>query len=162
MPTVNSVGGVISSTITTVASNVLSATSDNTPNTIVKRDNNGDFSTGTITGTLSGTASGLTTARTISTTGDVTSTGSFDGTSNLSLSTTLANSGVVSGTYGTSTSVPTITVDSKGRITSASATNIPSATSTVTGLLTSTDYACLLYTSPSPRDGLLSRMPSSA
>ena len=25
-----------------------------------------------------------------------------------------------------------------------------------------TDYACLLYTSPSPRDGLLSRMPSSA
>ena len=25
-----------------------------------------------------------------------------------------------------------------------------------------TSYACLLYTSPSPRDGLLSRMPSSA
>ena len=25
-----------------------------------------------------------------------------------------------------------------------------------------TDYDCLLYTSPSPRDGLLSRMPSSA
>ena len=25
-----------------------------------------------------------------------------------------------------------------------------------------TEYACLLYTSPSPRDGLLSRMPSSA
>ena len=24
------------------------------------------------------------------------------------------------------------------------------------------DYPCLLYTSPSPRDGLLSRMPSSA
>ena len=24
------------------------------------------------------------------------------------------------------------------------------------------EYACLLYTSPSPRDGLLSRMPSSA
>ena len=24
------------------------------------------------------------------------------------------------------------------------------------------DYSCLLYTSPSPRDGLLSRMPSSA
>ena len=27
---------------------------------------------------------------------------------------------------------------------------------------TATQYACLLYTSPSPRDGLLSRMPSSA
>ena len=29
-------------------------------------------------------------------------------------------------------------------------------------ILTSTTNACLLYTSPSPRDGLLSRMPSSA
>ena len=28
--------------------------------------------------------------------------------------------------------------------------------------LTSAQQACLLYTSPSPRDGLLSRMPSSA
>ena len=27
---------------------------------------------------------------------------------------------------------------------------------------TATPYLCLLYTSPSPRDGLLSRMPSSA
>ena len=27
---------------------------------------------------------------------------------------------------------------------------------------TKTEKACLLYTSPSPRDGLLSRMPSSA
>ena len=29
-------------------------------------------------------------------------------------------------------------------------------------LLHGKDYSCLLYTSPSPRDGLLSRMPSSA
>ena len=29
-------------------------------------------------------------------------------------------------------------------------------------LKTAKEYACLLYTSPSPRDGLLSRMPSSA
>ena len=28
--------------------------------------------------------------------------------------------------------------------------------------ITMTDKSCLLYTSPSPRDGLLSRMPSSA
>jgi hypothetical protein len=34
-------------------------------------------------------------------------------------------------------------VDSKGRITSAISTNIPSATSTVTGLLSSTDYTTL-------------------
>ena len=30
------------------------------------------------------------------------------------------------------------------------------------GTVTPTDNSCLLYTSPSPRDGLLSRMPSSA
>jgi hypothetical protein len=144
-PTVNSVGGVSSTTITTVSSNVLSATSTNTPSTIVKRDSNGGFSTGTITGTLSGTASNaiaLTTGRTIGITGDITYTSpSFDGTSNITATGTLTNTGVTANTYGTSTSVPTITVDSKGRITSASATNIPSATSTVTGLLTSSDYA---------------------
>ena len=31
-----------------------------------------------------------------------------------------------------------------------------------TGMKTSKIQSCLLYTSPSPRDGLLSRMPSSA
>ena len=31
-----------------------------------------------------------------------------------------------------------------------------------TGIITAKLLACLLYTSPSPRDGLLSRMPSSA
>ena len=31
-----------------------------------------------------------------------------------------------------------------------------------TSSTTDGDFACLLYTSPSPRDGLLSRMPSSA
>ena len=30
------------------------------------------------------------------------------------------------------------------------------------GIITALDNSCLLYTSPSPRDGLLSRMPSSA
>jgi 2'-5' RNA ligase len=30
------------------------------------------------------------------------------------------------------------------------------------GTFNKVDYICLLYTSPSPRDGLLSRMPSSA
>jgi hypothetical protein len=142
--TVNSMGGVSSSTISTVASNVLSATTSNTPNTIVKRDGSGGFSTGTITGTLSGTASSanaLTSGRTISTSGDVTYTSTaFDGTTNVTGVATLANSGVVNGTYGTATSVPMITVDSKGRITNASAANIPSATGTVTGLLSSLDY----------------------
>ena len=35
-------------------------------------------------------------------------------------------------------------------------------TSTAVGLTLLMSYLCLLYTSPSPRDGLLSRMPSSA
>jgi hypothetical protein len=142
---------VSSTTITTVASNVLSATSTNTPNTIVKRDVNGDFSTGTITGTLSGTASkanALTTGRTIGITGDITYTSaSFDGTGNVTGVGTLTNTGVTANTYGsstiTSTSVPVITVDSKGRITSASTANIPSASvsGTTAGLLSNTDYA---------------------
>ena len=37
-----------------------------------------------------------------------------------------------------------------------------SAESTTTSTIPEEDYPCLLYTSPSPRDGLLSRMPSSA
>ena len=32
----------------------------------------------------------------------------------------------------------------------------------VDGRISNVELACLLYTSPSPRDGLLSRMPSSA
>ena len=32
----------------------------------------------------------------------------------------------------------------------------------ITGIFLAMYYTCLLYTSPSPRDGLLSRMPSSA
>ena len=36
------------------------------------------------------------------------------------------------------------------------------ATMSDSGILYRLDTSCLLYTSPSPRDGLLSRMPSSA
>ena len=46
-----------------------------------------------------------------------------------------------------------------GQPPAASAAATPAATSTTTSTMTTT---CLLYTSPSPRDGLLSRMPSSA
>ena len=57
LPKVNSVGGVSSSTITTIASDIASATSTNTPSTLVKRDNSGNFSAGTITANLTGNAS---------------------------------------------------------------------------------------------------------
>ena len=71
--------------------------------------------------TVSGNAnvSGVNTGdQTITLTGDLTGTGV--GT----FSTTLANSGVVSGTYGSASFVPTITIDTKGRITNVSTTNI--------------------------------------
>ena len=72
------------------------ATSQNTPNTVVKRDANGNFAAGTITADLVGdvtgnadTATALETSRTIELTGDVTGSVSFDGTANVQISTTL-------------------------------------------------------------------------
>jgi len=61
---------------------------------------------------------------TVSLTGDITTTG---------LVATLSNTGVISGTYGSSTAVPIITVDSKGRITTITTTAITaSGGSTIT------------------------------
>jgi hypothetical protein len=51
LPRINTVGGVASSTITTVASSVLSATDNNTANRIVQRDNTGGFAAGAVTTT---------------------------------------------------------------------------------------------------------------
>jgi hypothetical protein len=81
------------------------------------------------------TATKWATARNLSLTGDATATLSgVDGSANVSAAVTLANSGVTAGTYGNSTTVGTFTVDSKGRITSASNATIPTATTTVNGL----------------------------
>ena len=61
---------------------------------------------------------------TVSLTGDITTNG---------LVATLSNTGVISGTYGSSTAVPQITVDSKGRITTITTTAITaSGGSTIT------------------------------
>ncbi len=57
------------------------------------------------------TAVSLQTARTISATGDATWSVSFNGTANVSSALTLANSGVIAGTYRS------VTVDAKGRVT---------------------------------------------
>jgi hypothetical protein len=71
------------------------ATPTNTASKVVARDASGNFSAGTITAALSGnasTATALATGRTISLTGDVTGTsGSFDGSGNVSITATIAD-----------------------------------------------------------------------
>jgi len=69
--------------------------------------------------------------------GDVTGTGTTGSDTTLTLATVNTNVGA----YGTSTSVPTITVNAKGLVTAASQTAIPTASSSVNGLLTSTDWS---------------------
>jgi hypothetical protein len=81
-----------------------------------------------------GTATKLETARTISLEGDVTGSVTFDGSTNVTMATSLNDSGVTAGSYGQSSnsspghsgtfSVPYITVDEKGLITSASTKTI--------------------------------------
>ena len=88
IPTVNQIGGVSSTTITSLNTVVSAATSSNTVNAIVKRDGSGNFYAATISAALNGnasTATALQTPRSIF-------GNSFDGTS--------AISGVISPTYG--------------------------------------------------------------
>ena len=89
-----------------------------------------------ITGNVSGTsgsttgnaatATALATSRNFTVSGDATtdSSQSFDGTGNVALPITLANSGVSAATYGDANSVAQVAVDAKGRVTSASNVDI--------------------------------------
>jgi hypothetical protein len=83
---------------------------------------------GALNGAVSGNADSATrllNLRNFSISGDITSpASSFDGTANVSLVATLSNTGVSSSTYGSGTAVPVFSVDSKGRITSASNSTI--------------------------------------
>lgn len=89
----------------------------------------------TINANTTGSAATLSTTRSIGLSGDVTGSGNFNGSANLSITSTLANSGVSANSYGSASTVPTFTVDSKGRLTSASNTNIEIAQSSVTNLV---------------------------
>ena len=73
----------------------------------------------------SSTASKLQTARDISFSGAATGSFNFDGSTNASCILTLANSGVVASTYGSTLKIPVITVNAKGLITGVSEQNIP-------------------------------------
>jgi hypothetical protein len=64
----------------------------------------------------------------------VTLSGDITGSGATSITATLANSGVNSGTYGDADSVAQVTVDSKGRVTAASSVDIAITQSQVTGL----------------------------
>ena len=83
----------------------------------------------------SASSSKLQTARTISYSGAATGSFSFDGSTNVSCLLTLANSGVSAGTYSSRTQIPTITVNSKGLITSISQQSIPFATTNQFGIV---------------------------
>ena len=89
----------------------------------------------TFNGAFQGTADiakKLETPRIISFSEDVVAVGkTFDGTQNVGFALTLTNSGVTPGTYGSSTQVGIVTVDSKGRVTAASNVNINFADATV-------------------------------
>ena len=103
------------------------ATSANTASTIVKRDADNNFTAGTITANLSGnatTATALKTARDIGLAGDATGNVSFDGSSNVTLTVDLSDTGVAAGTYGGSSNIAVFTVDAEGRLTSASNTAV--------------------------------------
>ena len=99
------------------------ASAANGASTLVKRNAEGIITSKAFTGTLYGnanTATQLNSGKSISLTGDATGSAVFDGSSNVSISVDLSDTGVTPGVYGSASAVAAFTVDVEGRITSAS------------------------------------------
>src|SRR5210317_1033707 len=101
------------------------------------------------------TADSLTDSRNIAATGDIAWNVDFKGHENVSGIATLADTGVVAGTYGSSTQVGIVTVDSKGRITSASNVNIDFGNANVA----TADYANNAGIATNLKGGIASQIP---
>lgn len=84
---------------------------------------------------LDQTATKLKVARTISVSGDISGSASFDGSANVTIASTLPNTGVTAGTVGSGTSVPVVTVDAKGRVQTLTTAAIPTGSDAVAGLV---------------------------
>lgn len=126
---VNSEGGTF-----TVTSN---ATQLNTANTIVYRDNSGNFSAGTITAALSGnasTADALSTGRTIALAGDLSGSVVFDGSANVTISGVVADDShdhIISNVDGLQAAL-----DGKASLASPAFTGTPTAPTAASGTST--------------------------
>lgn len=103
------------------------ATSANTGDTLVERDSSGNFAAGNITADLTGnadTATALETSRTITVSGDVDGSASFDGSADADIAVTLDTVNTDVGTFGSSTDIPSVTVDAKGRVTAVTTNSV--------------------------------------
>ena len=124
---------------------ITAATASNTASTIIRRDASGNFAAGIITAALTGnasTASTWLTARDLSLTGDATATlASVNGSANVSAAITLATVNANTGTFGSTTLIPVITVNGKGLVTAVSTAAISTSLNIAGG--TGTDTVAL-------------------